>query len=984
MTHPHPKANDRKVLVIGWDAADWRVINPMLQEEKLPNLKKFMDEGVSGNNSTLDPPLSPMLWTSIATGKRPFNHGIHGFSEPTPDGKGIQPITNTRRSCKAIWNILNQCGKKTNVVAWWPSHPAEPVNGVMVSNWYQQARNLKDAEIDPSIGKPRPENFGWTPDQWTMPSGAVHPESLSRNLQEFRFHPMELLAEHIGPFIPDFQKIDQKKDARLLGLAKILSDTVSVHGAATALMQLEPWDFMAVYYDGIDHFSHAFMKYHRTKQSWISEEDFKMYKDVVEGAYRFHDMMLGALLELAGEDTTVIILSDHGFHPDHLRPEHIPAEPAGPAIEHRPYGVFLMKGPGIRKGETIRGASVLDLCPTVLSLFDLPIGADMDGKPLVNCFESPREIDVVPSWEDIDGDSGMHPADMHMDSVQSAEAIKQLVELGYIEEPDENHAIAVAETIRELNYNLAKSYMDAGRYAEAATLLDDIWSRWPEEHRFGLNAISCHSAMNQIESRKLAINQLMKNMHHHRIEAVKKLRAIRTEAEKYGIRLPKFEEDEDGKFKLITQAPLEADETKEHKEIPKQLQIKLRKLMSLLGPFENTINWLKATQEIKEGKGENALKMLEAASKNSNEHPDFHNQIAKCYLEMNEWENSRNSFQKALDYDPENAYAHLGIAQAASELQQHEEAIDHALYATELVFANPLAHFILGKALSATGDYKTAKAALGVAIAQSPQYTEAHMAMADILETHFDDAQGAASHREAALKQAEEEPITSTPPNLGMIQEEIKERRTNRLQAGGNSEDWSNVPQEDIVTIVSGLPRSGTSMMMQMLDKGGIVPFTDGDREADSDNPKGYYEHSKATRLATDSGWIPEARGKGVKIVAQLLDHLPNNQKYRIVFMDRDLREISRSQKAMLQRMKKSGSKLDDATLMKTLDRQVGMIEQFMHTSMNIQCLFIDYASAIMDPAGTASKLNAFLGNKLDEPAMANAVDPNLRRQHEE
>ena len=344
----------------------------------------------------------------------------------------------------------------------------------MVSNWYQPAKQIRNTNANSEIGRLRPDTHGWSPEQWPMAPGTVHPESLAKNLQEFRFHPMELTAEHIGPFVPEFAKINQKKDQRLNGLAKTLADTVSVHGAATALMQLEPWDFMAVYYDGIDHFCHGFMKYHRTRQDWVSEEDFQMYKGVVEGGYRFHDMMLGALLQLAGNDTTVILMSDHGFHPDHLRPEHIPAEPAGPAIEHRPYGIFVMRGPGIGKGKTLHGASVLDLCPTVLSLYGLPVGRDMDGKPLVTCFEEPPEIETIESWENLEGECGMHPPEARLDSVQSAEAMKQLVELGYIEEPDENTDVAIQETIRELDYNVAQAYMDGGRFSQAIPMLERI------------------------------------------------------------------------------------------------------------------------------------------------------------------------------------------------------------------------------------------------------------------------------------------------------------------------------------------------------------------------------------------------------------------------------------------------------------------------------------------------------------------------------
>ena len=176
---------NKKLLLIGWDAADWRVIEPMLAAGKLPNLSKLMAEGVHGNNSTLYPVLSPMLWTSIATGKRPFKHGIHGFSEPNPDGSGVRPITNISRGTRALWNMLQLSGKRSVVVGWWPSHPAEPIDGVMVSNHYQRALRMRKSETDPRIGRPVAGVHGWEPDRWPMDPGTVHPPEMERNLQEF-------------------------------------------------------------------------------------------------------------------------------------------------------------------------------------------------------------------------------------------------------------------------------------------------------------------------------------------------------------------------------------------------------------------------------------------------------------------------------------------------------------------------------------------------------------------------------------------------------------------------------------------------------------------------------------------------------------------------------------------------------------------------------------------------------------------------------
>src|ERR1700759_3914806 len=97
-----------------------------------------------GRGATRHPPRAPMLWTSTPTGKRPFKHGIHGFSEPTPDGRGIQPVTNLSRKSKALWNILNQKDLRSVVIGWWPSHPAEPIHGVMVSDHYHRAHQAFD------------------------------------------------------------------------------------------------------------------------------------------------------------------------------------------------------------------------------------------------------------------------------------------------------------------------------------------------------------------------------------------------------------------------------------------------------------------------------------------------------------------------------------------------------------------------------------------------------------------------------------------------------------------------------------------------------------------------------------------------------------------------------------------------------------------------------------------------------------------------
>ena len=129
----------KKVLLLGWDAADWKIIKPLLEAGLMPNLERLVSAGVMGKLLSLQPMLSPMLWNSISTGKRADKHGVLGFIEPDPLG-GIRPVTSTSRRCKALWNILTQSGFRTHVLGWFASHPAEPINGVCVTNQFGLAR----------------------------------------------------------------------------------------------------------------------------------------------------------------------------------------------------------------------------------------------------------------------------------------------------------------------------------------------------------------------------------------------------------------------------------------------------------------------------------------------------------------------------------------------------------------------------------------------------------------------------------------------------------------------------------------------------------------------------------------------------------------------------------------------------------------------------------------------------------------------------
>ncbi len=190
----------------------------------------------------------------------------------------------------------------------------------------------------------------------------------------------------------------------------------------------------------------------------------------------------------------------------------------------------------------------------------------------------------------------------------------------------------------------------------------------------------------------------------------------------------------------------------------------------------------------------------------------------------------------------------------------------------------------------------------------------------------------------------------------------------------------ADVLEKLTITIVSGLPRSGTSMMMQMLAAGGLTAFTDARREADESNPRGYFEHNRVKALAKDSTWLPEADGMAVKVVAPLLRYLPAGPTYRIVFMERDIEEILQSQSTMLARDGRTSA--DREVLRRAYERQVAEAQAWAARQKRTEFMAIAYQDVLADAAAATARVNSFLGGSLNESAMAEAVDPSLHREH--
>lgn len=902
MTPPQPSSK-KKVLLIGWDGADWEHINPLLEEGLLPNLDALINRGVIGNLATLQPVLSPMLWNSVATGKFADKHGIHGFIEPDPVNGGARPYTSTARRTKALWNILTQSGLKSNVVGWWASHPAEPIDGVVVTNAFGGVK------FDPRNG-------------WQVPSGSVHPAEKGPQLAPFKVFPTELTEAHILPFIPGAAKIDQQKDPRLSAFAKTLSDNATIHAVATAVMECEPWDFMAIYYDGIDHFSHSFMPYHPPRLPWVGEEDYEMYQEVIRGAYRFHDMMLARLLQLAGPETTVILCSDHGFESGAQRPHGIPREPAGPAAWHRQYGILVMAGENIQQDERIYGASLIDLAPTVLTLFGLPIGKDMDGRPLLEAFELPPTTKTVPSWDDVPGDAGMHAEGQGIDRDQAQELMQQFAALGYIEDPGADKEKQAESAEIEAKYNLSRTFLWKNQPDRALPLLEDITRRRPWEDRFLIQLADAYFLGGYLRQAERLL----------------------------------------GASFNFTQV----------------------KNPSLL------LQW--ARVKLAMGEAAEGGQTLRAITALDPKNPAVHTQLGSLYAQMLSWGDARRAFETAVTLDPDDALAYQGLSGVYRRLGDNQQTMDTAMRAVSLLHRLPRAHFNLGVALARSEQPDRARVAFETALRFAPDMVNAHRYLARIYRA-AGDTEKASFHRGEVRRLTSRRPNAENAkmsprrdvlfdlPEIPSPQERqeilLRERPDQKPLGGENSGKF--------FVLVSGLPRSGTSLMMQLLEAGGLTAMTDGKRVADKDNPRGYYEWEAIKQVGNKPEILDDTAvgGKAIKCVSMLLPKMPEKHNYKVIFMTRPIGEVVASQHAMTERLGTKGAGLDTTELARALEVHRDETRNWLRTAPHVEWIEVDYPALVRDPQPGLARLAAFLGSELlpAPQAMAGEIDPKLHRK---
>jgi predicted AlkP superfamily phosphohydrolase/phosphomutase len=396
--------NNQKIIVIGIDSADWKVVNSLIRQNKLPHLTHLIKAGVSGKLTTMKPTLSPLLWTSIATGKLPDKHGVYSFlyltipGIRTPiyyhdvanqymprdyyiDSLGIKwirelllklnviqsiPVSARNIRTSTIWEILNDNNRTVGVLGWWPSWPVNTaLNGFMV--------------VEKMTSYIRPHS--------------IHPAYLEDTIQHLAKKPEQVKLQDIQQFIaldsvtfnllrnpqyaPDFQ-------AAIKAIKRYFIEDDFYFNTGKYLYQKFHPSFFAIYFHGLDKTQHGFWHtFEPEKFPALPQEalrsDVAKYGKVIENYYIYNDKLIGELLKQAEPETAIIILSDHGMEASGSLP--IPG-----THEHAPPGIIVLSGPPFRKNYQITGASVLDITPTILAISGFPVAKDMDGKILKDAF----------------------------------------------------------------------------------------------------------------------------------------------------------------------------------------------------------------------------------------------------------------------------------------------------------------------------------------------------------------------------------------------------------------------------------------------------------------------------------------------------------------------------------------------------------------------------------------------------------------------
>ncbi|HJT17838.1 MAG TPA: alkaline phosphatase family protein, partial [Thermoanaerobaculia bacterium] len=345
-----------RVAIFALDGADWDLLSELSDDNRIPTIKALAKGGVTGSVQTIQPTVSSMVWTTVATGLSPARHGVLAYT--TPQGA---PVESTSRRAPALWDIADGFGRPGLVTSWWTAWPPTAKDFIV----FDEPVDLVPNAIYPSEDQPRAESL-------LVPVETVGYQQVRRFLN--------VAPEEYDKSVSQGGAADPVNVFR-----RVLSKTWSDHRVAINLYNdarqhgQDPLLIM-MSYPGTDAVNHLFAPFHPPYRDGVSQDGYRKYWPAVANYYSEVDRLIGEWLNVLPPDTTVIITSAYGFRWGKDRPKTPPA--GGSELqEHRNPGVFIAYGPHVAPNRGNHSLSVFDIAPTVLTLLGLPQSSEMPGKP---------------------------------------------------------------------------------------------------------------------------------------------------------------------------------------------------------------------------------------------------------------------------------------------------------------------------------------------------------------------------------------------------------------------------------------------------------------------------------------------------------------------------------------------------------------------------------------------------------------------------
>lgn len=408
------------VLLLALDGVSWDYLDPVIEAGDAPTLAGLRDRSAWGPLESMLPSRSPVLWTTVATGKWPEDHGIHDFYVTDPTDGEPKPIVSSLRRARTFWDILSEAGRSNLIVNWWNTWPAEPIRGALVSDYLFFSRNALEngAQLDRS----------------KLLERATYPADLAPRivpeLDRARILPAPVVqsvlpfdAEETEAFIHqvDARLGKQRSDDALSVLKNKLIESEFHREVILDLASEQRFDLVCYYTKAIDAAGHMFWAYREPDAPVYAADPpppelAERFGPTVANVLAYEDRNLAQLLRLADENTYVLVVSDHGHR-------------AG-GHEDGPDGVFLLSGPGVKAGR-VEGIGLEDVAPLLLYLFDVPVGDDMVGEVPLACFGGALDGRPVRRVETHERERVV--AEAEHDSTVAATIRAELQSLGYVE-----------------------------------------------------------------------------------------------------------------------------------------------------------------------------------------------------------------------------------------------------------------------------------------------------------------------------------------------------------------------------------------------------------------------------------------------------------------------------------------------------------------------------------------------------------------------